>query len=52
MSNRNSSISVMYYQGIYSSQDFVLRSRHNNLFTKKEPIANKNNDQENEKFER
>ncbi|KAL0131219.1 hypothetical protein PUN28_002644 [Cardiocondyla obscurior] len=38
---------------MYRSQNFTLRSRYNNnLFAKKEPPANKINDQENEKVER
>ncbi|XP_072758970.1 pickpocket protein 28 isoform X2 [Anoplolepis gracilipes] len=37
---------------MYRSQDFTLRSRHNNLFANKESIAIRNNDQENEKIER
>lgn len=47
-------ILVIYYQDMYRSHDFILRSRHNNdnLFAKKEPVANKNSEQENEKTER
>lgn len=37
-------------KGMYQSQDFILRSRYNNVFAKKESAAN--NDQENEKTER
>ncbi|EZA54394.1 pickpocket protein 28 isoform X1 [Ooceraea biroi] len=39
---------------MYRSHDFILRSRHNNnnLFIKKDPVANKNSDQENKKTER
>ncbi|XP_029173329.1 pickpocket protein 28-like [Nylanderia fulva] len=40
-------------KSMYRSQDFTLRSRYNNnLLTTKESIANRNNDQENEKVEK
>ncbi|XP_020297428.1 pickpocket protein 28-like [Pseudomyrmex gracilis] len=39
-------------KGMYKSQDFVLRSRYNNLFPKKELNPNRDSDHENEKVER